>query len=84
MEDKEVTQDTQDLTNSSDKPKKKRKDRRVEREYFDLIEVVDPSTGEIIKQRVKITKYKTKGSMHRSKPAVTEDDSYEPAVEDED
>lgn len=72
-----------DSTSNSDKPKKKRKDRRVEREYYDLIEVTDPVTGKIIKQKVKITKYKTKSDKPKYKPAVTEEDiGYEHTEED--
>ena len=44
------------------KPRKKRKDPRIELEYFEEIEVTDPKTGEITTQKVKITRYKAVGS----------------------
>ena len=44
------------------KPRKKRKDTRIEKEYFEEIEVTDPSTGEVIIQKVKIVRYKAVGS----------------------
>lgn len=84
MKEDRMEQNGSDSTNNSDKPKKKRKDRRVEQEYFELIEVKDPSTGEIIKQRVKITKYKTKGDRVKFKPVITEEDlGYELAADED-
>lgn len=72
------------LADSPEKPKKKRKDRRVEKEYFDWIEVKDPTTGNVIRQKVKITKYKTRGARF-TKPAVQEEElGYEYTSEDED
>lgn len=77
--------DTTESTDNSEKPKKKRKDRRVEREYYDYIEVTDPTSGQLIKQRVKITKYKTKGDRFSYKLAVEEEElGYSPIAEDED
>jgi len=74
-----------DSTNSSEKPKKKRKDRRVEREYFDWVEVTDPTTGEIIKQKVKITRFKTKGDRFNKKTVVSEEElGYDQSVDEED
>lgn len=43
------------------KARKKRKDPRIEQEYFEDIEVTNPKTGEKIIQRVKITRYKSTG-----------------------
>lgn len=76
---------TEDSEQSSEKPKKKRKDRRVEREYFDWVEVTDPTTGQVIKQKVKITRYKTKGGRFAAKPVVEEEElGYNYVKEDED
>jgi len=70
--------DQENLSESTDsseqQPKKKRKDRRVEREYYDFIQVKDPISGQLIKQKVKITKYKTKGDRFNYQPAVEEDE----------
>jgi hypothetical protein len=38
---------------------KKKKDKRVEKEYWEEIELTDPNTGKKIKQRIKVIKYKT-------------------------
>lgn len=43
------------------KSKKKRKDPRVEEEYFEEVELTDPATGKVIKQKVKITRYRATG-----------------------
>lgn len=48
--------------NDEKKSNKKRKDSRVECEYFEDIEITDPLTGKKNTQRVKITRYKTVGS----------------------
>lgn len=40
------------------KKKAKRKDPRVEKEYWDEMEITDPVTGEKSIHRVKITQYK--------------------------
>ena len=50
------------MTDIEKKPRKKRKDNRIELEYFDEIEVTNPVTGEITKQKVKITRYKAVGT----------------------
>ena len=41
--------------------KKKRKDPRIEEEYYEEVEVTDPVTGEKITTKVKITRYKSAG-----------------------
>ena len=65
-------------------PKKKRKDRRVEREYYDFIQVKDPISGQLIKQKVKITKYKAKGDRFSYQPAVEENElAYTTIADDE-
>ena len=46
---------------SKPKSKKKRKDPRVENEYFEEVELTDPETGEKFTQKVKITRYKSSG-----------------------
>jgi len=71
-----------ELEANSEPPKKKRKDRRVEREYTEMMEVIDPKTGLTIKQKVKVTKYKTRGARF-TKPAVQEEE-LEFTIEDED
>lgn len=43
------------------KKHKKRKDPRIEKEYYEEIEVTDPKTGEKKLQKVKITRYKAAG-----------------------
>ena len=40
-------------------PKKKRKDSRIEAEYFDEIEITDPVTGKKSIHKVKVTRYKS-------------------------
>lgn len=42
------------------KPRKKRKDNRIEKEYFEEVEIIDPQGNKIV-QKVKITRYKTIG-----------------------
>jgi hypothetical protein len=37
---------------------RKRKDKRIEKEYWEEMEITDPVTGEIKKHKVKITRYK--------------------------
>lgn len=37
---------------------KKRKDKRIETEYWEEIEVTDPKTGKKFKQKVKVVRYK--------------------------
>lgn len=84
-ESSEQQKATEDSEQSSVKPKKKRKDRRVEREYSDWVEVTDPVTGEVIRQKVKITRYKTKGNRFAAKPAIEEEElGYNHVEEDED
>ena len=51
-----------ELEDNSKKPKKKRKDKRIEKEYFEEVELIDPKTGEKVIQKVKITRYKAVGS----------------------
>lgn len=46
---------------SKPKQKRKRKDPRIEKEYFEEIELTDPVTGEKTIQKVKITRYKPSG-----------------------
>lgn len=41
------------------KEKKERKDPRIECEYFEDVEVIDPATGKKIIQRIKVVRYKT-------------------------
>lgn len=73
-----------DSKSSSEKPKKKRKDRRVEKEYWDWVEVKDPTTGETIKQKVKITKFKTKGDRFNKKTVVSEEElGYDQSYDEE-
>lgn len=43
------------------KPRKKRKDPRIENEFFEEVELTDPATGIKTKQKVKIVRYKTVG-----------------------
>lgn len=56
------------------KPRKKRKDPRIEQEYFEDIEVTNPKTGEKIIQRVKITRYKyTGGPIEPGNKGISQD-----------
>lgn len=61
---------------SPEKPaKKKRKDRRVEKEFYEWVEVKDPATGEMIRQRVKVTRYKAKGGKPLvDRPTISEEE----------
>lgn len=57
------------------KPRKKRKDPRIEREYFDDIEITNPVTGEKSIQKVKITRYKAVGAPKEiEKKGIVEED----------
>lgn len=47
--------------NDEVKPRKKRKDPRIECEYFEDMEITDPKTGQKTIQKVKITRYKAAG-----------------------
>jgi hypothetical protein len=38
--------------------KKERKNPMIENEYFEEIEVIDPKTGEVLIQKVKVIRYK--------------------------
>lgn len=60
------------------KPRKKRKDPRIEEEYFEDIEVTCPATGELIKQKVKIVRYKAVGEKKVGKKGVVEEIEEEP------
>lgn len=55
MEKESSTDCSEDLKTKS---KKKRKDPRIESEYFEEIEVRDPNTGKVSIQKVKIVRYK--------------------------
>lgn len=55
------------------KPRKKRKDPRIEEEYFEEIEVTCPATGKLIKQKVKITRYKAVGEKKVGNKGVVEE-----------
>ncbi len=56
------------------KPKKKRKDPRIEEEYFENIEVTDPKTGKITTQKVKVTRYKAVGSKPIGNKGLPDED----------
>ena len=66
------------------KPKKKRKDRRVEKEYSDWIEYTDPLTGKIVRTKAKVTRYKTKGDRFNKKSVVDEELGWEYSEDSED
>lgn len=51
---------------------KKRKDKRIEEEYWEEVEVTNPKTGKVSKQRVKITKYKMLADINKSKGVLEE------------
>lgn len=51
---------------------KKRKDKRIEGEYWEEVEVTNPKTGKVSKQRVKITKYKMLADINKSKGVLEE------------
>ena len=55
------------------KPNKRRKDPRIEKEYFEEIEVTDPLTGKKIKQKVKITRYRATGSNPVGNKGISEE-----------
>ena len=52
------------------------KDRRIEKEYFEEIEVTDPN-GKLIKQTVKITRYKAVGSKPVGRKDLLNDEEEE-------
>lgn len=48
------------------------------------MEVKDPTTGETIKQKVKITKFKTKGDRFNKKTVVSEEElGYDQSYDEE-
>ena len=53
--------------------KKKRKDNRVELEYWEDIEVTDPKTGEKVIKKIKITRYKTVKERELGKKGISEE-----------
>ena len=61
MEEYQMNQDLPELEPKLKKPRKKRKDNRIEKEYFEEIELTDPN-GKKIVQNVKITRYRAVGS----------------------
>jgi hypothetical protein len=38
---------------------RKKKDKNIEKEYWEEVEFLDKSTGKMIKQKVKVVRYKT-------------------------
>lgn len=56
-----------------EKTRKKRKDPRVEKEFFEEIEITDPKTGEKKIQKVKITRYKAVGEKLVGNKGVSEE-----------
>ena len=56
-----MNQDSPELEPKLKKPRKKRKDNRIEKEYFEEVEVIDPNGNKIV-QKVKVTRYKALGS----------------------
>lgn len=46
---------------------RKRKDPRIECEYYEEIEITNPKTGKVIKQKVKVTRYKPAGEQRSDK-----------------
>jgi len=59
------------------KVRKKRKDNRIEKEYEEKIEIIDPITGEITVQRVKITRYKAVGEKLVGNKGLIEEEEIE-------
>ena len=55
------------------KPRKKRKDPTIQEEYWEEIETTCPATGKLIKQKIKITRYKAVGAKPVGKKGVTEE-----------
>lgn len=55
------------------KKRKKRKDLRIEHEYWEEIETTCPKTGKLIKQKVKVTRYKAVGEKPVGNKGVTEE-----------
>ena len=53
--------------------KKKRKDNRIETEYFDEIEIKDPETGKITKHKVKVTRYKSSVEKQIGQKGISEE-----------
>lgn len=52
-----------------------KKNDNIEKEYFEVIELTDPTTGEKYKQKVKITRYKTLIADEKSVLDEIEDDT---------
>lgn len=49
------------MTDKEKKQRKKRKDPRVETEFYEEVEITDPVTGKKIVQKVLVTRYKPIG-----------------------
>lgn len=63
------------------KTRKKRKDKRIEKEYFEEIELTDPITGEKAIHRVKITRYKAISEKPVGNKGLIEEEELEHVLE---
>jgi hypothetical protein len=71
MEDSELA--AAEYLNEKVIPKKKRKDNRIESEYFDEIEITDPNTGKKSTHKVKITRYKSAVEKQIGQKGISEE-----------
>jgi hypothetical protein len=71
MEDSELA--AAEYLNETMTPKKKRKDSRIETEYFDEIEITDPDTGKKSIHKVKITRYKSSVEKQIGQKGISEE-----------
>ena len=63
----------EDLESEEVTTKKKRKDARIEAEYFDKIEITDPITGKKSTHKVKITRYKSAVKKQIGQKGISEE-----------
>ncbi|CAB4125219.1 hypothetical protein UFOVP53_83 [uncultured Caudovirales phage] len=59
--------------NETMQTKKKRKDTRIEAEYFDEIEITDPMTGKKSMHKVKVTRYKSAVEKQIGQKGISEE-----------
>lgn len=59
--------------NKNKTKKSKKKDPRIEEEFYEEIEVTCPNTGKKIKQKVKVTRYKAVGPKPVGNKGISEE-----------
>ena len=65
---------SKDSSDKSKKPRRKRKDPRIESEFYEEIEITDPVTGKKTIQKVKVTRYKAVGEKPVGNKGLPDED----------